>query len=105
SLSGKLKKAVFAPSWTGKNDCFICDAMDYKIESQNNDMTLCRVTSYATVVGDKTMRSIIVVAVLVALAFLAILALVFKKSKTSEEQSKTSEKKKAKVAKRKSSSK
>ncbi|MDE7094226.1 MAG: hypothetical protein K2O52_04875 [Oscillospiraceae bacterium] len=107
SVSNKIKKAVFAPAWSGVN-CFDCDAMDYKIESKNNDMMLCRMTSYATLVGDKTMRSIILVAVLVALAFIAILALVFKKSKTSEESSEISEnpeKKKVKVAKRKSSEK
>lgn len=78
SLSGKQKKAVFAPSWTGA-ECFICDAMDYKIENKDNNLELRRVTSYATLVGDQKMRSIIIVGILVALAFIAILMLAFRK--------------------------
>lgn len=100
SLSNKMKKAVFAPAWTGP-DCFLCDAMDYKLERKDNDMILRRVTSYATLVGDKTMFSITIVGVLVALAFIAVLILAFKKTKKpEEEQTETPIKKKAKVSRR-----
>ncbi|MDE5769168.1 MAG: hypothetical protein K2H82_07255, partial [Oscillospiraceae bacterium] len=104
SLSGKQKKAVFAPSWTGP-ECFICDAMDYEIKNKENNMELQRVTSYATLVGDKKMLSIIVVGVLVALAFIAVLILAFKKSNQSRKSKKSSQsgtfgnKKKVKVKK------
>lgn len=97
-LSGKQKKAVFAPAWTGPA-CFICDAIDYKIENKENNMELHRVTSYATLVGDKKMRSIIIVGVLVALAFIAVLILAFKRGNKTKKSSKTS-KKKVKISKR-----
>ncbi|MDE7120998.1 MAG: hypothetical protein K2O42_02425 [Oscillospiraceae bacterium] len=104
SLSGKQKNAVFAPSWTGPA-CFICDAMDYEIKDKEGNMELHRVTSYAALVGDKKMLSIIVVGVLVALAFIAVLILAFKrsnqpgKSKKSSKSQKSGNKKKVKVKK------
>ena len=102
SLSGKVRTAIFAPSWSGETDCFSCDVINYKLEYKNNDMMLCRVTSYATLVGNNNMRTIIIIGVLIALAVIAVLVLIFKKSKNIQDQTETPEKKKVKIAKRKS---
>ncbi len=84
SLSGKTKEVMFAPAWTGP-DCFICDAMDYTLENREGNLILHRTSSYFSLIGNKAMILIIITGLLVILAVIAILVLIFRKTKPEEE--------------------
>lgn len=86
SLAGNIKEAVFAPNWTG-SDCFICDAMDYTLESREGSLVLRRTASYASMLGNKKMLLLIITCVLIAFAVIAILLLAFKKNKNTASDS------------------